>query len=79
MDSFFEFWVKPVLDVPLVEFDSDRPGRRASAQNLVGHKEAEARELPCSCGRRVLVICPNVAEPTVLPGWLKFGWLKMLC
>ena len=41
MDSFLEFWVKPVLDVPLVKFDSDRPGQRASAQNLVGHKEAE--------------------------------------
>src|SRR5437879_3203447 len=27
---------------------------------------------------RVAVITPKVAEPTVLPGWAKFGWLKRL-
>src|SRR5439155_19574363 len=27
---------------------------------------------------RVAVITAKVAEPTVLPGWAKFGWLKRL-
>jgi hypothetical protein len=41
MDSPFESWVKPVADMPLVEFDSDFPGQRSSSENPVGHEEAK--------------------------------------
>jgi hypothetical protein len=41
MDSPFESWVKPVADMPIVEFDSSWPGQGLSAENPVGHEEAK--------------------------------------
>jgi hypothetical protein len=41
MDSPFEFLVKPVADMPLVQCDSSWSGQGSSAENPIGNEEAE--------------------------------------
>ena len=54
MDSHFESRMESVADVPLIEFDSHRSGKRPSAKNPVGYEEAKL-----TCFHAVMV----VAEP----------------
>jgi len=44
VDSPFEFRMKSMADVPLVEFDSNRSRQRFSVENPVGYEESK---LPC--------------------------------
>ena len=67
VDSPFEFRMKSMADVPLVEFDSERSCQRLLAKNSVGYEESK---LPCF--RAVMVAAEPLKDSLLRDGIVSY-------